>query len=78
MVVLAWLSGLAPSRAWQLLVGTGFCGALTTFSALQVEAITLARDGHAGLALGYASSSLFAGMALAAGVTMLVRRRRHG
>ena len=39
-----------PGRVWRALLGTGFCGALTTFSALQVEVITLAKDGDLMLA----------------------------
>lgn len=31
-------------------LGPGFCGALTTFSALQLEAVRLAEEGHAGTA----------------------------
>jgi CrcB protein len=83
VAVLAWLTTrlsemVAPTRYWRLLIGTGFCGALTTFSTLQVETIALADDGHAGLALAYASSSLAAGMTLAAAATVIARRRRYG
>jgi CrcB protein len=60
------------------LLGTGFCGALTTFSAFQVETIRLAEHGHAGLAAAYAAASLAAGMVLAAGATVAARRRRYG
>lgn len=83
VAVLAWLTTrlgemVAPTRYWRLLIGTGFCGALTTFSTLQVETIALADDGHVGLALAYASGSMAAGMVLAAAATVIARRRRYG
>lgn len=68
---------LHPGRAtrlWRLLAGTGFCGALTTFSAFQVEAIDLARDGHPGLAAGYVAASLAGGLALAVAAAGIGRR----
>jgi CrcB protein len=81
--LLAWLTTrlaelVAPTRYWRFLLGTGFCGAVTTFSTFQVETIRLARDGHAGLAAGYAVASLAAGMAVAVGATVVARRRRYG
>jgi fluoride exporter len=69
---------VAPTRYWRLLIGTGFCGALTTFSTFQVETIRLARDGHTALGLGYATASMAAGMAAAVGATVLARRHRYG
>ncbi|WP_354698306.1 Putative fluoride ion transporter CrcB [Paraconexibacter sp. AEG42_29] len=45
------------------LLGTGFCGALTTFSTLQLELVSMLRDGHTGLAAGYGAASLAAGLA---------------
>ena len=47
-------------------LGAGFCGALTTFSTLQLELIRLGRDGHVGLAAAYVGASLAGGLALAA------------
>ena len=79
---LAWLKTrlterTAPTRYARFLLGTGFCGAWTTFSAFQVETIRLAKDGHAGVAAAYAAASLAAGMLLAVGATVGARRRRY-
>jgi CrcB protein len=82
-LLLGWLTTrlaehVAPTRFWRFLVGTGFCGALTTFSSLQVETIRLFNDGHVGFALGYAVVSVALGVACAIGGTLLARRRRYG
>ena len=58
------------------LLGTGFCGALTTFSTFQIELLTLARSGHWGLAAGYLGASIAAGFAGVYLATALVRRVR--
>lgn len=81
--LLGWLTTrltemVAPTRYWRLLLGTGFCGALTTFSTFQVETVRLAKDGYAGLAFGYGAASLAAGMTVAVGATVMARRRRYG
>jgi CrcB protein len=81
--LLAWLTTrlaemVAPTRYWRPLLGTGFCGALTTFSTLQVETIRLTRDGSVLLGAGYAACSIAAGMLAAAAATVLARRRRYG
>jgi fluoride exporter len=82
-LILAWLTTrltevVAPTRYWRLLLGTGFCGALTTFSTFQVETIRLAKDGYPGTALAYAAASLAAGMAVAVAGSVLARRHRYG
>ena len=64
--------GRRPSRSrpphltlLRLLLGTGFCGAFTTMSALDVEAVLLV-DGHRpAIAFAYLAVSLFAGLAFA-------------
>lgn len=58
------------------LLGTGFCGALTTFSTVQIELLEMLDDGHAGLAAGYAAASLVAGLAAMRIGTGVVRRVR--
>jgi CrcB protein len=51
------------------LLGTGFCGALTTFSTLQLELLRM----PAGLAIAYATASLAAGFAAVSAATHLAR-----
>jgi fluoride exporter len=81
-LILGWLLAHLAERAaasphLRLLVGTGFCGALTTFSTFQMETVELAREGRPGLAVAYPLASVAAGMALAvAGVTAARRGRR--
>lgn len=70
------LERLPPSTHLRPLLGTGFCGALTTFSTFQIEAIELGRDGHAGIAAAYAAVSIAAGVLVIAASTALVRRAR--
>ena len=57
------------------LLGTGFCGALTTFSTMQVELLDMLDSGNTGLALGYAVASIVVGFAAVTLVTNVVRAR---
>jgi CrcB protein len=52
-------------RRARLLLGTGFLGGYTTYSALAVETETLVRDGHAALAAAYATGSVVLGLVAA-------------
>ena len=76
----------APSRllhargrsasVYRPLVGVGFCGALTTFSTLQLEIFRMLRADHWLLAAGYVVVSVLAGLAVAfAGVALGSRGR---
>jgi CrcB protein len=58
------------------LLGTGLCGALTTFSTMQVELLQMLDHGRAGLAAGYAAASLGAGFAAVFATTKITRRVR--
>jgi CrcB protein len=50
-----------PTRYLRPFVATGFLGAYTTYSTFAVETDLLIKDGHTGIALAYAMSSLAAG-----------------
>jgi CrcB protein len=58
------------------LIGVGFCGALTTFSTLQLEVFRMLRADHWLLAGSYLSASVLAGMLVAfAGIAIANRGR---
>lgn len=57
------------------LLCTGLLGSFTTFSTFSVETVQLLQQGRAGLAAGYAGSSVVLGLAAAAAGTSLAERR---
>lgn len=58
------------------LLGTGFCGAYTTFSTMQVEIFEMLDHGRPGLACAYGVASITAGYLAIWITTALVRRVR--
>jgi fluoride exporter len=79
--VLGWLvtrlqERLPLSAYKRPLVGTGFCGALTTFATLQFEVYDMLDAGNGGLAAAYALVSIAAGFAVVTVASALSRRVR--
>jgi fluoride exporter len=62
------------SPHWHPLLGTGFCGAYTTFSTLQLELLGMLEHDRLGLALGYGLASVSAGFC-AIGIGAAIARR---
>ncbi len=58
------------------LVGTGFCGAYTTFSTMQLELLKMLDHRNYVLAAGYAFASITAGYLAIFGSTVITRRIR--
>ena len=58
------------------LLGTGFCGGLTTFSTMQVETLKMIEHGHWGLAVGYTITNIVVGLLAVHLTTALARRVR--
>jgi CrcB protein len=67
---------LPPSSYRRPLLGTGLCGALTTFSTMQLELLGMLDGDRVGLAAAYAMVSVAAGFLAVAAATNMVRRAR--
>lgn len=65
LLLILVLEVLPPTTYLRPVLGTGFCGALTTFSSVATGADQLVAHGHAATAAGYVALSLLAGLAAA-------------
>ncbi len=65
---------LALSLYRRAFLGTGVCGALTTFSTMMVELLRMIDGAHWALATGYAAASIGCGLAAVFVSTKMVRR----
>lgn len=69
-----WFISLSHTQYRRPLLTTGFCGALTTFSTVQVELLEMLEAGRVWLACLYLGISVAAGLAGAQAATAIARR----
>lgn len=73
--VVVHLEDRLPEANYRLrLLGTGFCGGLTTFSTMQLELVRMLDGGDPALAFTYAATSILAGLAAVVAGMTLARR----
>jgi CrcB protein len=67
-----------PTSAYKRpFLGTGVCGALTTFSTVQLELYKMIETGRWALATGYMAATIMVSFVAVAGATAMVRRVRR-
>lgn len=81
-LVIVVAADIVSSRYLRPLLGTGFCGAFTTFSSIVVSTDLLIAHHHPGTALAYLLASILAGLAAASfglvlGRAVAAHRRRE-
>jgi fluoride exporter len=69
-----WFTVLPHTQYRRPLLTTGFCGALTTFSTVQVELVGMIEAGRVPLACAYLVASIVAGLAGVSAATAVARR----
>lgn len=69
-----WFTTLSHTSYRRPLLTTGFCGALTTFSTVQVELLEMLDAGRVGLASLYLAVSVASGLLAAQASTAAARR----
>lgn len=69
-----WFTTLPHTSYRRPLLTSGFCGALTTFSTVQLELLEMIDAGRVGLAFLYLAGSIAAGLAGVRAATALARR----
>jgi CrcB protein len=73
--VLGLVLGVSTAPSWVVaLVGTGFCGTLTTFSTFGYDVVRLVEERTAARALAYLGATLVLGIGAAAGGYVLAGR----
>lgn len=69
-----WFTVLPHTQYRRPLLTTGFCGALTTFSTVQLELLEMIDAGRIGIACLYLGVSVAVGLAAAQAATAVARR----